>query len=212
MTGNNYGEKVTSAEEEKDYGDGRGRAVQCKRSTDWRRRQQNKSTGDRNAQLSSGPEAAVGVHVAGMRICPALIFRPGTVCSWTACLRNEKESQTYRHKNVADARTHTRTGTRTLVSDCGNTQRKVFKGSGQVRSWNGTRDDKKGAIILTVGWQRDEDMQTYRKMREEVSHKYATCVFLVLLSWWGHSLTNTKAQLLKDQHLVLDKKLEAAGS
>ncbi len=48
-----------------------GRVASCRR---WRRRQQNKSTGDRNAQLSSDPEARIGAHVAGMRICPALIF------------------------------------------------------------------------------------------------------------------------------------------
>lgn len=48
-----------------------GRVVGSRR---WRRRQQNKSTGDRNAQLSSDPEARIGAHVAGMRICPALIF------------------------------------------------------------------------------------------------------------------------------------------
>lgn len=57
----------------------------------WRRRQQNKSTGDRNAQLSSDPEARIGAHVAGMRICPALIFLPGTVCSKIACLKKKKK-------------------------------------------------------------------------------------------------------------------------
>lgn len=40
----------------------------------WRITQQNKSTGDRNAQLSSEPEARIGTHVAGKHICPALIF------------------------------------------------------------------------------------------------------------------------------------------
>lgn len=51
-----------------------GRGVGCRSWGNWRGRQQNKSTGDRNAQLSSDPEARLGAHVAGMRICPALIF------------------------------------------------------------------------------------------------------------------------------------------
>lgn len=97
-------------------------------------RQQNKSTGDRNAQLSSDPEAKIGAHVAGMCICPALIFSPGTVCTWIARFREEKKrkkkSQT--DTGVQMRRIHTRT--HTLASDCGNTQKQVFKEKGQVQS------------------------------------------------------------------------------
>lgn len=59
---------------------------------DWTRRQQNKSTGDRNAQLSSDPEARIGAHVAGMRICPALISCLAQF-ALSLCLKSKKKKK-----------------------------------------------------------------------------------------------------------------------
>lgn len=130
-----------------------------------RRRQQNKSTGDRRAQLSSDPEARIGAHVAGMRICPALISHPGTTSLWTRVFLSKRGKITRRNW----VHTYIHTHTNTLESDCGDTQN-MFKGEGQVQGWSGMRDEKKTILLLTVGWQRDKDMSAYTH-----THKKKLC-------------------------------------
>lgn len=109
-----------------------GRGVGCRRWRNWRRRQQNKSTGDRNAQLSSDPEARIGAHVAGMRICPALIFLPGTVCTGIACLKKKKKKKSQTDTDVKMRQIHT--CTHTLANDCGNTQNKCSKAKARCKA------------------------------------------------------------------------------